>query len=222
MPQGRRIPRPPNVAPSRPAPPEDDKESDPTVVKAAGELTAAWASIHGCEACERACPDRAYGTGHPRAPVMLVKEQPSPEDLETTNAFATDAEALTKAFEALGIPLSWLYGATAVRCGSDAATSNQVAVCAQHLLAEIEAVQPRLIVTFGPRAAEALQALDGRCGLSVPDELPRGEAIPIRSDLTMMVTEGLPEGLTRKEAKRRLWRDLQALPRLADLTRGAS
>jgi len=37
-----------------------------------------------------------------------------------------------------------------------------------------------------------------------------------------MVTEGLPEGLTRKEAKRRLWRDLQALPRLADLTRGAS
>jgi uracil-DNA glycosylase len=153
---------------------------------------------------------------------MLVKEQPSSEDLETTNAFASDAEALTKAFEALGIPLSWLYGATAVRCGSQAATSDQVAACAQHLLAEIEAVQPRLIVTFGPRAAEALRALDGRCGLSVPDELPRGEAIPIRSDLTMMVTEGLPEGVTQKDAKRRLWRDLQALPRLADLTRGAS
>ena len=145
---------------------------------------------------------------------MLVKERPSREDLESSNAFTAEAEALSKAFEALGIPLSWLYGATAVRCGDAPASGDEVQACAGHLLSEIEAVSPRVIVAFGPRAAEALAALDGRCGLSVPDELPAGFSVRIRSDLVALVTEALPEGITQKEAKRRLWRDLRALPEL--------
>lgn len=145
---------------------------------------------------------------------MLVKEKPSSEDLESTNAFTSEAEALTKAFEALGIPMSWLYGTTAVRCGEDAATSEDSAACAGHLLAEIEAVGPRVIVAFGPRAAGALSALDGRCGLSVPGDIARGRPVPVRSDVVVVVTEPLPEGVTQKDAKRRLWRDLQALPAL--------
>ncbi len=145
---------------------------------------------------------------------MLVKERPTPEDLESTNAFTSEAEALTKAFEALGIPMSWLYGATAVRCGDAPASTDELKACAMHLLIEIEAISPRVIVAFGPRAAESLVALDGRCGLSVPADLPTGEPVPIRADLVLLVTESLPEGISQKDAKRRLWRDLHALPAL--------
>ena len=212
MPPGRKIPRSPSPKPPRPDPPHEEREIDPAVRKAAGELNAGWASIRACEACDRACPDRAYGSGHPRSPILLVKEQPSEEDLESTNAFTSDADALAKAFDALGIPISWLYGSTAVRCGSAAAQSHQVAACAQHLLTEIEAVGPRVIVAFGSRALEGIAALDGRCGIKVPDDVSPGGLVPIRSDIVLMVTESLPEGVTQRDAKRRLWRDLRALP----------
>ena len=217
MPPGRKIPRPPATGPRRPAPPNDDAQPDAAVRKAAGELMAVWAEIRACDACPRCTSaERAFGTGHPRAPIMLVKEHPSDEDLELTNAFATEAEPLTKAFDALGIPLSWLYGTTAVRCGTQPATSDDVTACAVHLLGEIEAVTPRVIVAFGARAAEAIRALDGRCGITVPEDLAQGTSSQIRSDLALVITESLPDGLTGKEAKRRLWRDLQALPALLE------
>jgi uracil-DNA glycosylase len=108
MPSGRKIPRSPNAPVRRPPPPTDDTEPDPVLRKVAGELTAAWSQIRTCRACDRACDDRAYGTGHPMAPIMLVKERPSPEDLEASNAFTSEAEALGKAFEALGVPTTWL------------------------------------------------------------------------------------------------------------------
>jgi uracil-DNA glycosylase len=198
MPAGRRIPRPPSAPPSRPPPPGDEAQIDALVRKAAGELTALWARIHACDDCGQASGERAYGTGHPLAPVMLIKEHPSAEDRESSNAFASEAEALTKAFEALGVPASWLYGTTAQ-------------LCVRHLLEEIEILSPRVVVAFGEGAVAAVAALDGSCGLSVPSELPRGEPVGIRSDLLLLATEPLPAGVTHKEAKRRLWRDLRAL-----------
>lgn len=217
MPAGRKIPRPPATSPRRPAPPTDETELDTAVTKAAGELTAIWAEIRACDSCPR-CSDseRVLGTGHPRAPIMLIKEHPSPEDLETTNAFTAEAEALTKAFDALGIPLSWLYGTAAVRCGTGPATGDEVKACSAHLLAEIEAVGPSVLVAFGPRAAEAVRSLDGRCGITAPEDVAQGSSSRIRSDLVLLVTEPLPEGITGREAKRRLWRDLRAVPGLLE------
>lgn len=211
---GRSIPRPPQAPPSRPAPPPDDTVPNPLLRKAAGELAAVWAQIAGCSACGRSDAPRAYGTGHPQAPVMLLKGRPAPEDLETSNAFAAEAEALAKAFDALGIPSSWLYGTTALRCGEAPSEPGELRACSAHLLAEIEAVCPRVLVAFGPEAAEAIATLDGRCGLVVPAEPSRGEPVAIRSELVLLVTEPLPEGVTAKDAKRRLWRDLRLVPEL--------
>jgi uracil-DNA glycosylase len=145
---------------------------------------------------------------------MLVGDRPSDDDLESEVAFSSVAEPLDKAFGALGIPLSWVYGATAVRCGSAPATTAQVDACSIHLLVEIEAVEPRVIVAFGPRAVDAVRALGGRCGLVVPDEVPQGMAVKLRPGLAMIATEPLPEGVTLKDSKRRLWRDLQQVPAL--------
>src|SRR5262245_37771453 len=102
MPPGRSIPRPPATRPRKPKLPDDAPPLDSSLVKASGELTSLATKIRACSACDRACPDRAYGTGYPRAPVMLVKDEPSAADLETGGAFADEADALTKAFGALG------------------------------------------------------------------------------------------------------------------------
>lgn len=218
MPPGRRtIPRAP--APRKPAraPRDDDATAPPLVAKAAGELTSLALEIRACEACDRAGPRRAFGTGFPRAAVLLVKEHPTVHDLDTESAMTDEAEALDKAFDALGIPLSWVYGSTAVRCGSAPASSGQIGACAVHLLIELEAVEPSVVVAFGPRAVEAVRTLHGRCGITVPDEIPQGQPVRVRPGLSLIATEPLPEGVTKSDSKRRLWRDLQQVPALISL-----
>jgi uracil-DNA glycosylase len=151
---------------------------------------------------------------------MLLSDRPSEADLDTEGAFAEEASALDKAFAALGIPLSWVYGATAVRCGSGAVTTPQLEACSVHLLVEIEAVDPRVLLAFGPRAVDAVRTLNGRCGVIVPDEIPQGAAVRLRPGLTLIATEPLREGVTNRDSKRRLWRDLQQVPPLVGRGRG--
>jgi uracil-DNA glycosylase len=147
---------------------------------------------------------------------MLVSDRPTSDDLESTGAFTSEATALDKAFDALGIPLSWVYGATAVRCDSAPATESQIEACSVHLLVEIEAIEPHVLIAFGPKAAHAIRALDGRCGITVPDDLPQGTPVRLRPGLSAIVTEPLPDGVTNPDAKRRLWRDLQQVRELID------
>ena len=215
MPPGRRIPRPPDTPPERPPPPAESDVSVPAdVAKAAGELAALAIRIRACEGCGPADAPRAYGTGFARATVMLLKDVPSAEDLDTGNAFAAETPALTKAFDALAIPIAWVYGTSAVKSTAGGASPEELGPCAAHLLTEIEAVQPRVIVAFGRASVAALLGLDGRCGLSVPAEIRQGEPASVRADLTVVATEALPEGVTGRDAKRRLWRDLQVVPSL--------
>ncbi len=194
-------------------PPADADDTPPQVLKAAGELVALGGQIRACKVCG-ASGSVVLGTGSPRAPVMLLKGFPSAADLESGGAFTDEADALTKAFEALGIPLGWTYGTTAVRVAARKDTQEAIAHGVDHLVVEIEAVGPQVIVAFGPEASAALSLMNGRCGLEVPDPLPAAEPVRVRADLQVLVTEPLPEGVTNKEAKRRLWRDLQTVPRV--------
>ena len=214
MPSGRSIPRPPASRPRKPKPPDEPQPVATDISKAGGELISLAAQIRACTACDRACAERAYGTGFPRAPIMLVKEHPSSADADAGEAFVDEAEALTKAFGALGIPLSWIYGATSVRCGSGPAASDQIKACAGHLLVEIEAVLPRVLVVCGDKALDSIRMLDGRCGIGVPEDVAPGEPVALRSDLTLVLTEPLPAGVTGKESKRRFWQHLRLVPDL--------
>ena len=214
MPPGRRgIPRPPSRR-KRTDPDPDAPSIPPVVAKSGGDLITLAGQIRECVACDRACDRRAFGTGHPRAAVMLVAERPTNDDLESTGALTAEAPALDKAFDALGVPLSWVYGSTAVRCDSTPATESQIEACSVHLLIEVEAIEPRVLVAFGPKAAYAVRCLHGRCGIVVPSDLPQGTPVRLRPGLSLIVTEPMPDGVTNKDAKRRLWRDLQQVPEL--------
>jgi len=217
MPPGRRIPRAADVR--KPAPDPPATAPPPAAVRrelevAGGELSRLVGTIRACEACGRCSDERAFGSGHPLADVLLLKDVPSREDVASGAAFAKEAEPLGKAFERLGLPLVSVYGTCAVRCAGDGVTSDEIRACAPHLLVELEVLSPRVVVAFGPGAFEAVQALDGRCGISVPDEVPRGGSASIRRGLDLLVTEPLPQGVTLADAKRRLWADLQTLPSL--------
>ncbi|MEX0874968.1 MAG: uracil-DNA glycosylase family protein [Actinomycetota bacterium] len=211
---GRKIPRSPASRPQRPDPPPDAGETAPDVAKAAGELLALAAQIRECKVC--GVGSFVLGTGSPRAPVMLLRDHPSAADLESGGAFTDEADPLTKAFDALGIPAGWIYGTTVVRHQASVPSDDDIAHGCEHVLVEVEAVGPSVIVAFGERAAAALATLDGRCGLAVPDELGPGDPIRVRSDLVVLVTEALPDGVTQRDAKRRLWRDLQAVPKVLE------
>lgn len=211
-PTSRPIPRTGREKKKRAA--DEDPDVPPLLGKHAGDLLALAGKIRACEACGRAQAARTLGTGHPRAPVFLVSEKPSASDISSGGAMTDEAPALEKAFAALDIPAWWTYGSTAVRCGDAAAAADEIAACSSHLLEEIEAIEPRVIVAFGAKAAAAIRALDGRCGLVVPDELPQGTATRLRPGLDLIVTEPLPEGTTKTDSKRRLWRDLRLIPAL--------
>jgi uracil-DNA glycosylase family 4 len=183
------------------------------VAKAAGDLVALAAAIRACEVCGVADEPFALGSGYPRAPVMLVGDRPSEADLESGVAFTDEAEALDKAFAGLGMSLSHLYGTTVIRSASGRP-------CADHLLAEIEAVEPCVLVAFGPKTVDGLRALSGRCGLVVPDDVPQSAPVLLRVGLHLIATEPLPSGVTQKDSKRRLWRDLQQVPALVETERG--
>ncbi|HVE92258.1 MAG TPA: uracil-DNA glycosylase family protein [Actinomycetota bacterium] len=216
MPPGRRIPRPSPPRVTRPAPPSEEGPV-PDVAKSGGELAALAAEIRGCRECGRDGSSCAFGSGYPRAPLMLIKERPGPEDLRTETAWADEAPSIARALDRLKVPFSWTYGTTVVRRGDQPATDDQLKSCAAHLLVEIEAVEPVVVVAFGPRVLQALTYLDGRCGLSV-GEVEQGRPQRVRDDLLLLVTEPVPEGVTIPDSKRRLWRDLQELPALLGLT----
>lgn len=212
MPQGRRIPRPSERR--QPAKRVRVERTEGPIAKAGAELAALASTVRACTACARAADARAFGTGFPRARLFLIKGSPADVDLATGNAFAGESDALTKALDALGIPLSWVYGTVAVRCGADDPSADELDACAPHLLVELEAVAPRVVVAFGEGAVTALRALDGRCGIAVPEDVQQGEPVALRTGLVLVVTEPLPEGVRVQRAKRRLWKDLQQLPRL--------
>ncbi len=202
----RAIPRAPSTRRKTQRPP-DAPDVPPLVAKAAGDLIALASAIRDCEVCGGPDARFAFGSGFPRAPVMLVAERPTDDDLEAGAVFTAEADALDKAFSALQIPLSWVYGTSVVR--SDAGRP-----CPEHLLAEIEAVEPVVLVAFGPRAIDGIRSLEGKCGIAVPDATPQGEAIGLRPGLVLIGTEPLREGVNHPDAKRRLWRDLQGIPAL--------
>lgn len=218
MPAGRGIPRQPSPAVRRPKA-EPVAGSDPppglavALAKAGGELQALASVVRACTACGRD-GECVFGSGYPMAPVFLLKGEPSETDVQNGAAFTSEAEPLERAFARLKIPFTWVYGTVAVRRGTTPATDDHIKACADHLLVELEAVGPRVLVAFGRVAVDAVRALDGRCGLRVPAEVEPGEPVSLRHGLTLLATEPLPEGVSVPDAKRRLWKHLQILPEL--------
>lgn len=130
------------------------------------ELKAAAAGCKGCSLHERAT-QTVFGEGRARAAVMLVGEQPGDqEDLQGRPFVGPAGQLLDWSLEKAGIDRSQAYVTNVVkhfkwvprgkRRIHSKPSSLEIKACLPWLEAELEAVQPEVIVLLGATAAQAL------------------------------------------------------------------
>lgn len=124
-------------------------------------------TCHGCSLFEDAT-QTVFGNGHPGAPIMLVGEQPGDQEDRAGEPFVGPAgRLLARALEDAGIDPAMVYETNAVkhfkftRKGGKRRIHQkpgrtEVIACRPWLIAEIEAVRPRVIVCLGATAAQSL------------------------------------------------------------------
>ena len=138
-------------------------------------LSALRDAVQGCRGCDlyRNATQAVFGEGARHAEVMLVGEQPGDkEDLAGHPFVGPAGKLLDKALEEAGIDRSQAYVTNAVKHFKWQARGkrrihqkpswSELAACRPWLEAELEIVQPRVLVCLGATAAQSLLGRDFR------------------------------------------------------------
>src|SRR6202045_1767293 len=156
-------------------------------------LAAAASSCHGCALYQNAS-QTVFGHGHPDAPIMLVGEQPGDrEDVEGLPFVGPAGRLLARALGDAGIDPELTYQTNAVKHFKFTRKSTkrrihqkpnrtEVVACRPWLVAEIETLQPQVIVCLGATAAQSLPGAAFR----VPAH--RGEVIQLPAAVDVELT----------------------------------
>jgi DNA polymerase len=166
--------------------------------------------IRACQACGL-CQNRhqaVVGAGVQRPAIMIVGEAPSEQEDRLGTPFSgRSGELLDNMLAAIGRQRDLdVYLTHVVKCRSPASRSprpEEMLACKPFLLAEIEAVQPRLILAMGRSAAQALLGQDG------PLETLREQVWLFNDAIPLLVTYHPAFLLRRPLDKKRAWQDLQ-------------
>jgi uracil-DNA glycosylase len=155
-------------------------------------LQAAAESCRGCSLFENAT-QTVFGHGKPRAAIMLVGEQPGDQEDRAGMPFVGPAgRLLARALGDAGIDPASTYQTNAVkhfkftRKGGKRRIHQkpgrtEVVACQPWLIAEIEAVQPQVIVCLGATAAQSL------LGTAFRVSAHRGEATRLATDIDVQL-----------------------------------
>jgi DNA polymerase len=127
-----------------------------------GDLAAVARSMEGCTRC-RLSESRTqivFGYGNPSADLLFVGEAPGREEDEQGRPFVGAAgQLLTKIIEAMGTTREQVYVVNTVGCRPPENRDpepGEVAACRPFLLEQIRLVAPRVIVTLGTFATQAI------------------------------------------------------------------
>jgi uracil-DNA glycosylase family protein len=124
-------------------------------------------TCHGCSLFEDAT-QTVFGNGNSGAPIMLVGEQPGDQEDRAGEPFVGPAgRLLARALDDAGVDPALVYETNAVkhfkftRKGGKRRIHQkpgrtEVVACRPWLIAEIEAVRPKVIVCLGATAAQSL------------------------------------------------------------------
>jgi uracil-DNA glycosylase family protein len=178
----------------------------------------------GCRACPlwQRATQTVFGVGRPRAPLILVGEQPGDEEDRQGVPFVGPAgRLLDEALKAAQIDRAQTYVTNAVkhfkwkssegrgkRRLHERPNANEIRACRPWLLAEIEAIAPKVIVCLGATAARSLLGDDFRVTKR------RGEVIALASGASVVATVHpsailrAPDHETREREMRRFIADL--------------
>lgn len=210
---------PPPVAPPPPAepeaaPPEIPPKAAPLSsaerARRVTELESIASLITACTACPlhlgRAQP--VIGEGDPEAQVFVVCEVPGEEDDAEGRPYPKGeaAELLTKMLAAMGHPRQKVFLTHAVKCrpvGGNHPSPDQLHSCRAHLMRQIDVVQPRVVLCFGPDALGAVLPDAARRFASVRGKWLSLQGIPVMATFA-------PEYVQRlTDRKKTVWGDLQ-------------
>jgi DNA polymerase len=158
--------------------------------RALDSLEAAASGCHGCTLYRNAS-QTVFGHGHPDAPIMLVGEQPGDrEDVEGLPFVGPAGRLLARALGDADIDPDLTYQTNAVkhfkftrkdgkRRIHQKPSRTEVVACRPWLIAEIETLEPQVVVLLGATAAQSL------LGTTFRISAHRGEPVhlPEKTDL---------------------------------------
>lgn len=164
------------------------------------DLDALAAAAHDCHGCElyKDAEQTVFGAGTRSAQLMLVGEQPGDQEDRAGKPFVGPAgRLLDKALAAAGIDRDPVYVTNAVkhfkftergkRRIHQTPSRTEVVSCRPWLLAELDAVQPDVVVLMGATAAKALFGNDFRLTAHRREELRLPE-LDVGADPRVVVT----------------------------------
>ncbi len=166
----------------------------------------------GCSLFEDAT-QTVFGRGHSGAPIMLVGEQPGDQEDRAGEPFVGPAgRLLGRALEDAGIDTASVYETNAVkhfkftRKGGkrrihQKPSRAEVVACRPWLIAEIEAVRPRVIVCLGATAAQSLLGSTFRVSAQRGQELRLPDSVEITPE-PMVVATVHPSAVLRDRSDR--------------------
>lgn len=124
----------------------------------------AW--LGNCKRCGL-CRERnkiVFGSGNPKAKLLFIGEGPGQEEDAQGLPFVGPAgQLLTKIIEAMGYTREEVYIANVVKCRppqNRVPFPDEIESCSPFLKAQIQVIQPRLIVALGLTAAKLLTGKD--------------------------------------------------------------
>ena len=123
----------------------------------------------GCQKCPHLARSRqqvVFGVGDVHSPMMFIGEAPgADEDLQGEPFVGKAGQLLTRIIQAMGFSRETVYIANILKCrpdtpgqasGNRKPTPEEMQTCLPYLLAQIEIIQPKVMVALGATAVEGL------------------------------------------------------------------
>ncbi|PYM17259.1 MAG: DNA polymerase [Candidatus Rokuibacteriota bacterium] len=180
-------------------------------------LAAQERQLQGCRLC-KLCDGRTtivFGSGNPRAELVCIGEGPgADEDAQGKPFVGRAGQLLTKMLESVQLSRDEVYITNAVLCrppGNRNPEPDELAACAPFLAAKLAVIQPKVVLTLGSVATQALLKTREPIGKLRGRLHPYGNAV--------LIPTFHPAFLLRnpgQEYKRMAWEDLKLARREYD------
>jgi uracil-DNA glycosylase len=146
------------------------------------------------------------GSGHPLGDVFLLKQRPTPSEIQEGVAFfGRSGQALLKSLQRLAVDPLAVYGTNCLKFGTE-----DPAEARGWLTRELHIVQPRLVVAMGSDTVAFLDALEFPLSERLDADRP-GELQRFTPTIEALVTPDIDQSLDEQSAKTRFWNAFKTL-----------
>ena len=195
---------------------EDSAAEATNQVAGAQGLGVVQAELGDCTRCKLSGLGRqniVFGVGNPSAELMFVGEAPCrDEDAQGIPFVGRAGKKLTQIIEAIGQSRESVYIANVIKCRPPKnrnPESDEVETCERFLFAQVDAIQPRVIVALGTFAARTLLRSDA------PISKLRGREYEYRG--AALIPTFHPAYLLRNpQSRREVWEDMKRVRALLE------